>query len=120
MVAADDHVRTTAILSDESVPNRFARPGHTHGKREESKFRGATWILRQNCLVASDAGEVINVTRLCHSHRRMNQQTRLSLSASAEGQFDMGTMHGIARLECDNPAPALPAKLPTQFRGRQT
>src|SRR6266571_392622 len=50
----------------------------------------------------------------------MNKQTCFSLFACAEGQFDMGPMHGIAGLEGDNSAPALPGELLPQFRRRQT
>jgi hypothetical protein len=48
----------------------------------------------------------------------MNKQACFSLFACAEGQFDMSPMHGIARLEGDNSAPALPGKLLPQFGRR--
>jgi hypothetical protein len=48
----------------------------------------------------------------------MNEQACFSLFACAEGQFDMSPMHGIAGLEGDNSAPALPGKLLPQFRRR--
>src|SRR6266581_8649829 len=99
MIAPDDHVRTTAVFSNNSMPNRLPRSRHAHGKRQEGKFRGATRILRQNCLKTSDAREIINVTGLGHSHCRMNQQTRFSLSTRTESQFNMGPMHRVARLK---------------------
>src|SRR4029077_20342290 len=80
----------------------------------------STRILRQNYLVTPDSREIINVTRLCQSYCRMNEQACFSLFACAEGQFNMGPMHGIAGLKGDNSAPALPGELLSQFRRRQT
>src|SRR5436305_9859824 len=71
-------------------------------------------------MVTADAREVIDVSQLFQSHCRMNKQSCFSLFACAEGQFNMGPMHGIAGLKGDNSAPALPGKLLPQFGRRQT
>ncbi len=71
-----------------------------------ASLRRALGIFRQQQLITAHAGEVVDVARLGHAHRGMNQKICLHLLRRAESQFHVGTMHRVAGLERNNPAPA--------------
>ena len=76
-------------------------------------------IFRQQQLIAARADEVIDVARLGHADRGMNEQIRFHLLGGAHGQFDVRAVHGIARLEGDDCGPAQAAEFGAQFGGSQ-
>ena len=76
------------------------------------------YLLRQK-LVAADAREVVHVAGLCHAHRGVKQKIGFNLLGRAERKFLVRAMHGIARLEGNDPAPAQARELRTQLRRGQ-
>ena len=111
VVAADDQVRAAMVFTDQSVPDRFARSAHPHRQRKHGKLHGSRRIFRDQQLVATHAREVVHVTRLCHSDRRMDQQVGFDRLRSTESQLLMGAMHRVASLKRDCTPPAQPRKL---------
>src|SRR5450631_431582 len=73
MIAADDEVRAAVVLAYQAVPNRLARSAHAHGQRQHGEFDRAVRVLREQQLVAAGAHEIIDVARLGHTDRGMDQ-----------------------------------------------
>ena len=116
MIAAHDEVCATVIFSNQPVPYCFARATHAHRERQHGKLDRPLWILCEQQLIATRADVVVDVSWLCHSHRRMNQQVCFDLLGCAHRQFNVRTMHGIPRLKCNNIAPAKARKISAHFR----
>src|SRR5262249_31257513 len=75
-----------------------------------------TRIFGDKQLIATDAREVVHVTRPGHAHGRMNQKAGFDLARSAKCQFYVCAMHRIPCLEADDPAPAETNELRAQIR----
>ena len=119
MIAADDEVGASMILANQAMPDGFARSAHAHGERQHGSSTVPLRVLGEQQLIAAGADEIINVARLGHTDRGMDQQIRLDLLGGAHGQFDVGAMHGIAGLEGDDTGPAQAAEFGAQFGGSQ-
>ena len=119
MIAADDEMRAAMIFANQAVPHCFTRSAHAHGERQHGELDRAVGILREQQLVTAGADEIIDVARLGHADRGMDQQIRLDLLGGAHGQFDVRPMHGIARLEGHDFGPAHAAELGAQVGGSE-
>ena len=115
VIASHDEVCAAVILANQAVPNRFPWPAQTHGKRQQGKFCGLMRVLCQQSLIATDAREVIDVAKLCHPNRGMEQLVSFNLFRRAESQFHVRAMHGITRLKCHHTAPTDPGEFDPQF-----
>ena len=119
MVAADDEVGAAVILANQAVPDGFARSAHAHGERQHGELHGAVRIFREQQLVAAGADEIIDVAGLGHADGRMDEQIGFDLLGGAHGEFDVGAMHRITRLEGDDAGPAEAGEFGAQFGGSQ-
>ena len=73
-------------------------------------------VLREQELIAPNAREVIDVAKLGHPNRGMNQQVSFDLFRCAESQFHVRAMHGITRLKCHHTAPTKPGEFDSQVQ----
>ncbi len=106
VVAADDEVRAAVVLADDGVPHGLAGAGHAHGQVQQRERGGLLGVGLEHVLVAAHAGVVIDVAGLGEAHHRVDQQVGLGLAGRAEGEFLVGAVQGVARLEGDHLAPA--------------
>ncbi len=102
VVAADNEVRCTIVFADDSVPERLSRARHAHCKREECEVRHAIRILGHDLLVDADTSEVVNITGLGEANNGVDEDICLVLACGTDSQLTVRTVHGIARLKCDN------------------
>ena len=105
LVTADDEVRCTEVLTDDGVPDCFAGTSHTHGEGEEGEVAHAVGVLGHNGLVDTDTGVVVDVTGLGETDDGVDEDVRLPLAGSADGELTVSTVHGVAGLEGDDLAP---------------
>src|SRR5215831_6957745 len=83
VITSHDHVGAPVILANQPVPNRFPWSAHAHGKRQQGKFCSSMGVLREQPLVATDPCKIIDVAKLGHSNRGMDQQVRFNLFGCA-------------------------------------
>ena len=83
------------IAPDNSVPYSLPRTTHSHSQTQQTKDSHTIWISGQECLVNSDAGEVIDISRLSQTDYGMNQDVCLPRPSSPYSKFSVGTMHRI-------------------------
>ena len=62
-------------------------------------------VAAHDGLVGSDTSVVIDITRLGQAHDGVNENVRLVLSRSSNGEFSMGAVHRVTSLESGNLAP---------------
>ncbi len=66
---------------------------------------GGVGIAGHDGLVAAHPGVVVDVARLGHAHRRVDQEVGLDLAGRPQRQLDVRPVHGVAGLEGDHPVP---------------
>lgn len=115
VVAADDEMGQAVVPADDGMPQRLTRAAHAHGKVQEAQVGRGLRVLVQHRLIATHAGEVIDIARLGHADDRMDQEVGFGVAGGAEGQFLMGTVKRVAGLEGHDLAPAHLAKEGAQF-----
>ena len=106
VVAPDDEVRAAVVLAQDRVEHRLARPRVAHREREHRQQRaiGREVLLEQH-LVAAHPHRRRHVVALGLAHERVEQEAVDRL----EGGLDevlVRAVHGVARLEAHDPAPA--------------
>ena len=106
VVAADDEVRAPVVLADDRVPYGFARAAHPHRQRQQGQHCSPFRVATEQGLIAADPGVVVDVARLGHPHDRVDQHVGVDSGSGAQGQLLVRSVHRVARLESDDPAPA--------------
>ena len=109
MIATDYQVGASVVLAHNCMPDCLSRPTHTHRQLEQAECRRVLGIAAQDCLVTANPRVILHIARLGQTDHWMYQQVGLLFRRSAARQLNMGTMHRIARLECDD-------FIPTAFR----
>ncbi len=71
----------------------------------DERGRGVRVTL-QHGLVAAHPGVVVDVARLGHPDRGVDEEVGLDLASGSQRQLDMGAVHGVAGLERHDPLPA--------------
>ena len=64
VITTHNEVRSTVVLTDDGVPDGFARSTHTHSERKQTDNGHSIGISGKERLVDTDTGEVVNVSRL--------------------------------------------------------
>ncbi len=118
VVATDDEVGAAVIAAHDGVEHRLARPRHAHRDRQQREARRLRRIAVEQRLIAAHAREMVDVPRLGHADRGMDQQAAADLLGGAAGEFEVGPVHRVAGLEGDDLAPAAPCELGAQLVGR--
>ena len=116
VITTHDEVGYAVILSDEGMPDCFPWPPHAHGQRQHRKLYRSLGIFREQQLIATDASEIVDVSRFGHADRGMNEEIGFDGFRGPEGQFHMGTVHRVAGLECHDPSPAHAGEFRAQLR----
>jgi hypothetical protein len=98
-------VGSTVVLSDDSVPDGFSRTGHSHGQGQQGQVRHTVGVLGHQSLVRSNTGVVVDISGLGQTDNRVDQDVGLSLSGRSDGQFSVGSVHGVSGLESDDLSP---------------
>ncbi len=67
-------------------------------------------------MVDAHPGEMIDVARFGQANDRVDQDVCLASSRSADGQFSMGSVHGVASLKGNDPRPAELFEMDSELR----
>ena len=132
VVTSDDEVSGTVVLTDDGVPDSLTGATHSHGEGQKAQDGHSVGVSREQGLVHSDTGEVIDITGLGQSDDGMDQDVGLAGTSSADGQLTVSSVHGVSaqvravsrhhiqellpRLEGDNSGPAELVEVGAQFR----
>ena len=100
VIAADDEVVGAVVAQDDRVPEGLAGPGHAHGQRQqrEEDAAGRVVTLGEGA-IRPHAREVVDVARLRHADRGMQQQHAVHLLGRALGQLLVDPVQRVAGLE---------------------
>ena len=103
MVPADDEIVGAKVSADDHVPERFARPCHSHCQRQQRKrcAFGIVIILNQG-VDAPDPGKVIDIARGASFRRWVNQKAAIDHFHGVLGEFLVTAVHRISRLKRDD------------------
>lgn len=108
-------MRSAVVLADDGVPDCFSGSTHAHGEREQAEDSHAVGIARKQGLVDTHPGEVVNVAWFGQADNRVDEDISLAGSGSADGQFSMGSVHGIAGLKGNDARPAEFLEVDSEF-----
>ena len=104
-------------------------------QRKKGKMSHSIRVLLHDGLIHANAGVVVDISRLCQTHHRVNQNVleemmsrewvrisaskphSLPLPGRSNRQFSVGTVHGVARLEGDDFAPGDFSEVCSEFGG---
>lgn len=117
VITAHDEVGSTVVLADDGVPEGLARTTHAHGKREEGEGGHAVGVSGKEGLVDTDAGEVVDVTRLGQTNNGLDENVGLLRAGSADRQLTVSTVHRVSGLESNDLFPAELVEVSTKLRG---
>ena len=123
VVTADNEVGRAVVLADQRVPQCLTRTSHAHGQRQQAQEHAVLAVVPvrvlQDLLVAPHAGGVVDVAGLGHANHGVDEHAALDLLGGTAGELDVGTVHGVARLERDEAAPAHLLELGARLGGRE-
>jgi len=106
VVAADDEVRGAVVFADDGVPDCFSGSTHAHGEREKAEYCHAIWVAGEESLVDADTGEMVNITWFREADYGVDEDICLASASSADSQFSVSAVHGVAGLEGNDARPA--------------
>ena len=105
VVAADDEVRAAVVLTADRMPDRLARPGVAHRRREGGQKHAVLGVVAaEQRPVALDAHIGGDVVRLRVADEWMDEQAVDSLQRDF-GQVLVRAVDRVARLEADDATP---------------
>src|SRR5690349_7343144 len=115
VVAADDEVRAAVVLAADRVPDRLARAGVAHRRREggDEHAVGGVVAVHEDA-VALDPGRGRDVVRLRVADERVDQEAVDGLERDL-GQVLVGAVDRVARLEADDALPAALCEVHPRF-----
>ncbi len=106
VVAADDEVRAAVVLAADRVPDRLARTGVAHRRREGGEEHAILRVVvAEQRPVALDAHVGRHVVRLRVADKRVDEQAVDGFESDL-GQVLVRAVDGIAGLEADHATPA--------------
>ena len=117
VVTADDEVSRAVVLADDGVPEGLTGTTHAHSQRQQGESSHAVGVSRQEGLVDSDTGEVVNVAGLGHADDRVDKDVGTLGAGGADRQLTVSAVHGVASLEGDDLLPAELVEVRTQLGG---
>lgn len=118
VIATDDEMRRAKILPNDGVPNGFARTAHPHRKLQQRQSSHAVRIRLDDSIVHADSRESIDVARLREADDRVNQNIRIALTRSTNGELSVSAMHRVSRLESYDSSPLELIEEGSQFSRR--
>jgi hypothetical protein len=110
MVTANNEVAHPEIFSNERMPHRLTRTGHSHGQWQYSQFDARGRIMREQTPVAADTRMGVDIALFSAAHDRMQEESPVHGIHRPASQFDVRSVHGITGLERNDIAPALAFK----------
>jgi hypothetical protein len=102
MITANDEMSRTEILADNGVPDSFTRTTHSHSQRQETENSHAVRISWEKSLVNTNSGEMVDISRLCKTDNRVDENIGLAGTSSTDSQLTMSSVHWISSLEGNN------------------
>ena len=117
MITSNDKVGNTEVFADDGVPNGFSRTGHAHSERKEGEVAHSIRVFGHNGFVYTDTGIVVDITGLGETDDGVDEDISLTLASGADGEFSVGTMHGITGLETDYFSPGDLLEVRSEFCG---
>ena len=106
VVPPDDEMRGTVVLADDGMPNGLPGPTHPHRQRQQAQHGHPVGVPRQQGLINAHPREMIDVARFGQPDDGVDQHVGLAGARGADGEFAVGPVHRVARLEGDHPGPA--------------
>ena len=83
---------------------------HRKIERYEGRSSLRTWLATVVAHAAVNAGKAAR-TRARHAHRRVEEEVGARLARRAQGELEVGAVHGVAGLEGDHLAPTQAVEL---------
>jgi len=117
VVTPDDEVGGAVVLADDGVPDSLARASHSHGQGEQAEDGHAIGVSREERLVHTHAGEVVDVAGLGETHDGVDEDVGLVGPGGANGQLPVSAVHGVSGLEGDDLGPAKLVKVKPKLGG---
>lgn len=105
VITTDDEVSRTEVLSDDRVPNSFPGSSHPHGEGQEGEGSHSLGVSADDRLVDTDTGEVVDISGLGESDDGVNEDVRVLLTGSTDGELSVSSVHGVTSLEGDDTGP---------------
>jgi hypothetical protein len=99
VITANDEMGCTEVFADNGVPDSFTRTAHSHCQRQEAENSHAIGVSREKCLVHTDSGEMVDISRLCKTDNRVDEDIGLAGTSSTNSQLSVSSVHGISGLE---------------------
>ncbi len=106
MLGADDEMGAAEVLVDDGVPQRFAGTGHAHGQGQQRQHGEVVGEVPADGLVAVHPRVILQIARLGHADRGMQQQMGLDFLGRLQGHLTLHAVHGFAGLKGHHLAPA--------------
>src|SRR5581483_10515194 len=114
VVAADDEVRAAIVLAADRVPDRLARPGVAHGRRERRQdYAAPRVVVLEQDAVALDPRRGGDVVRLRLADQRVDEQAVDRLERALR-QILVRPVDRVPGLEADDALPAPLGKDPAR------
>src|SRR5262245_31502351 len=121
MIPADDEAVRAEVSAANRVPQCFARSSHSHCQRQERKQHSMVIVVvLGHYAVRPDASEVVYVARLCQSDNWMKEKRPVNFARGTCGQFFVGTVQRVSRLERDDVRETERRESFTYFRWRKS
>lgn len=117
VVTANNEVGRAVVLADDGVPEGLAGTTHAHGQRQQGESGHAVGVSRQQGLVDSDTGEVVNVAGFGQADNRVDEDVGPLRAGSADRQLAVSAVHGVASLEGNDLFPAQFVEVRAQLGG---
>ena len=115
VITNDNEMRRTKVLTDDSVPDGFARTSHTHGEGKESEVTHTVGVLCHDSLVDTNTCVVIDVAGFGETDDGVDEDVGLALTGGEDGEFTVSAVHGVTSLESDDFAPGNFVEVCTEF-----
>lgn len=117
VVTTNDEMGGTKVLANDSVPEGFTGTAHTHSEGKKCEVAHTVGIAGHDGFVDTDAGVVVNIAGLGETDDGVDEDVCLAIARGTDGEFAMGAMHGVARLEGDDLAPCELGEVRTELGG---
>lgn len=117
MITTDDEVSCTKVLSDDRVPNSFARSSHPHSEGKECESSHTLRVSTDDGFVNSNTSEVVNISGFGEADDGVNENVGVLLTSGTNGKLSVSSVHRVASLESDNTGPRELVEVGAKFSG---
>lgn len=84
VITADDEVGRTVVLADDGVPDGLTGTTHSHGQGQKTQDSHTVGVSRQESLVYTHTGEVIDITGLGQADDGVDKDVGMVRTSSAD------------------------------------